>query len=214
MEERLFSDIAGVVGANASGCPTPVIVKYVRSIAIEVCDKTKFWRYVQPSIALNEGVATYDYELPDTTQVCSVVSCTMGDTELGRASIQEIRSRYSEWPEQGNLGRPRFLGELSTDTFSVAPIPDDKEYYVNMILALKPTSAAIGMDSNTFDELELAITHGVLQHLFAIPNEPWTDTEIASYHARQYTYKVAERRTKVSLGNAGNSLGIKLPRVF
>jgi hypothetical protein len=79
-----------------------------------------------------------------------------------------------------------------------------------MFLALRPTPDATGMDKTAFDECEQLITHGVLQHLHTLPDKSWTDYNLASYHAKQYTYKTALRRAKANLGATRAPLTVRM----
>ena len=93
------------------------------------------------------------------------------------------------------------ITQLDPDHFSVAPIPDDAESYdVRMIVCLKPLRTATSMDKSVLDELENVIMHGALQHLLVLPDRSWSDRELASYHAKQYIFKLQERRARANLG--------------
>lgn len=106
---------------------------------------------------------------------------------------------------------PRVITQISPDQFIVIPPPDaSRQYMLRMIYALKPTRAATGIPAVIFDELEDVIMHGALQDLLVIPNMAWSDRELASYHARQYTYHVAERRARANLGNARGTMTAKM----
>jgi hypothetical protein len=97
---------------------------------------------------------------------------------------------------------PRIITQLSSDQFVVLPSPDDeKAYTLRLIYALKPKRTATGMPEHIFDELEDVIFHGTLQDLLVMPNQSWKDRELASYHARQFTYAVTERRARANIGN-------------
>ena len=55
-------------------------------------------------------------------------------------------------------------------------------------------------------DLEDVIVHGALQHLLALPQVNWSDRELSSYHAKQFTFQLAERRARANLGNARGPL--------
>lgn len=106
---------------------------------------------------------------------------------------------------------PRIITQISPDQFVVIPPPDaSRTYTLRMIYALKPTRSATGIPAVIFDELEDVIMHGALQELLVIPGMAWSDRELASYHARQYTYHVAERRARANLGNARGTMTAKM----
>lgn len=106
---------------------------------------------------------------------------------------------------------PRSITQLTPEQFVLLPAPDDsREYMLRLIYALKPARNATGIPSVIFEELEDAIVHGTLQELLVIPNMAWSDRELASYHARQYTYQTSERRARANLGNVRGTMTAKM----
>lgn len=106
---------------------------------------------------------------------------------------------------------PRSICQVTPDKFIVLPLPNaDVTYTMRMFLALKPKRTATAMDEIIFDDLEDVIVHGALQHLLVLPNSNWTDRELAAYHAKQYTFQIAERRARANLGNARGTMRAKM----
>jgi hypothetical protein len=108
---------------------------------------------------------------------------------------------------------PMAICQLSPDKYIILPLPDnDRVYEMRMFLALKPKRTATGMDEVMFDELEDVIMHGALQHLLVLPNVPWSDRELASYHARQYIFHLNERRARANLANMRGTVMARMQR--
>lgn len=108
-------------------------------------------------------------------------------------------------------GEPRFITQITPDKFIVLPLPDNnKTYTMRMFLALKPKRTATGMDEVAFNELEDTIMHGALQDLMLLPNVPWSNPDLASYHARQYVFTTTERRARANLGNVRGSFRVRM----
>jgi hypothetical protein len=106
---------------------------------------------------------------------------------------------------------PQSITQISPDKFIILPLPDGNEtYQCRMFVALKPKKSATGMDSVIFDDLEEVIMHGTLQHLLVLPNTNWSDRELAAYHAKQYSYQIAERRARANLGNARGMMRVRM----
>lgn len=210
MANRTFISLENKLAANVPGCPRPTIEQFVRDIAIEVCEKTLVWRYEQDPLSLTAGVYDYDYDVPTDAEVVSVIYAALNSgtefvNSLTPATQEDLHRMYPDWPsaDVNKRASPRYLSQLMPNSFVVAPVPDSaRAYAVKMFLALRPTQTATGMDKTAFDECDQLITHGVLQHLHTIPDKSWTDYGLASYHAKQYTYKTALRRAKVNLGAA------------
>ena len=106
---------------------------------------------------------------------------------------------------------PRVFTQVTPDRFVVLPLPgDDEPYRLRLFYALKPKQDAESMPAAIMDDLSEAIIHSALQELLVISNKPWTDRELASYHAKQYAFKVTERRARANLGNARATMSVKM----
>jgi hypothetical protein len=106
---------------------------------------------------------------------------------------------------------PRALTQVTPDKFIILPLPDDAQVYqCRMFVALKPKRNAAGMDAFILDELEEVVMHGALQHLLVLPNQAWSDRELAAYHAKQYAFQIAERRARANLGNQRGTLRARM----
>lgn len=213
MADRDFVSLEPDIASSVPGCPRPTIIQHVRRTAIEVCEKTLVWRFEQDPIRLTGGVYEYEYDVPNNAEVCGLIHSTINGRPLNPATQEQIHAVHPSWPSADTTlrGTPQYVGQFDPDHFVVALVPDALTTYdVKMFLALKPTLAATGMAQTPFDECEQLIVHGVLQHLLVMPNKSWTDRELASYHAKQYTYKTAQRRAKANLGVARASLSVQM----
>lgn len=102
---------------------------------------------------------------------------------------------------------PRYITQLTPEKYIVLPLPGaDQVYTLRMFYALKPSKAASGMDEVVMAELEDAIIHGALQQLLVMPKVSWNDNTLASYHARQFLFRLTERRARANLNNNRSSL--------
>lgn len=212
MVERLFSTMESLLAPSVPGVPLPMMVNYVRTAAIEACEKTFAWRFQQEDVRLTPGVYEYEYEVPADTEVCGVIHVANNGEPISFIVQEDLHGYYPDWPATATTkrGTPRFVTQFEPDHFLVAPVPDNaKTYDLRMFLALKPTPDAEGMDKTVFDELEQVIMHGALQHLLVLPDKSWSDRELATYHAKQYTYKTASRRAKANLGVGRGRLRVR-----
>jgi len=100
-----------------------------------------------------------------------------------------------------DAGTPVTFTQLTPDKYVLLPLPDDSGAVLRLVYALKPTRAAAGMDTSVLSEIEDAVVHGALQYLLVLPNVPWSDRELAAYHAKQFRAAVTRRRARANLGN-------------
>lgn len=106
---------------------------------------------------------------------------------------------------------PQSITQINPDRYVILPLPDDQvTYQCRMFVALKPKRNATGMEEFIFDELEEVIMHGALQHLLVLPNQAWSDRELAAYHAKQYVYQTSERRARANLGNVRGTMRARM----
>lgn len=106
---------------------------------------------------------------------------------------------------------PQSITQISPDKYVVLPLPGaDETYQCRMFLALKPKRSATAMDEVIFDELEEVVMHGALQHLLVLPNQAWSDRELAAYHAKQYVFQTSERRARANLGNVRGTMRARM----
>lgn len=218
MASRDFSTLASRMNPSVPGCPLPMLIQYIRESAIRTCERTLAWRYEQPTFALTPGQYEYTYQRPTDTDVHSIISVTLNDSPLRTSTLEEATSLYPQWGRASTTaediaefgGEPRIISQVNSNKYVVLPTPDaQKTYTMRMIYALKPSRDALDMDKEVFDELESVIMHGALQELLVIPNVGWNNNTLATYHARQYSYRVAEHRANSNLGNMRASLTVR-----
>lgn len=213
MPVRDFITLEPRMAPSVPGCPRPTIIQHVRDAAIEVCKKTLAWRFEQDFVRLTPGVYSYDFDTPDYTEATGIISATVNGVPLVHMTQEELHSSAPMWPsaDSSTWGSPATISQIGIGTFVLEPVPDASlAYDVKMFLALKPTRDAVGMDNAVFDALEQLILHGALQHLLVLPNKPWSDRELATYHAKQYTFKTSSFRADANLGASRSSLSVKM----
>lgn len=102
---------------------------------------------------------------------------------------------------------PRVITQLTSDKYVILPLPGNEQVYtIRMFYALKPSRTATGMDEMVLNELEDIIVHGALQQLLVMPKVVWNDNTLAAYHAKQFLFRLTERRARANLGNTRSSM--------
>lgn len=208
---RAFSSMERIIAPNVPGCPEPTITQFVRAAAIEVCERTLMWRYEQPVVTTVAGTYLYDYSPPSGAEVCGVFHATLDSQPIKPMTLEEVNTAYPDWPSDDTTKRaqPMLYTQLDPDQFALVPVPDASTYSIKMFLALRPTPAATEMDATAFDELEREIEHAALQRLLVLPDKSWTDRELAVYHAKQLSFKLAMRRAKANIGVPRGSVRVR-----
>jgi hypothetical protein len=212
MTMRAFSTLAPKVATSLPECPHPLIVQHIRDAARRVCERSLAWWYEEPPFALTPGERRYTFPKPVDTEVQAVMAAALDGQPVHVAPVSPAA------PVRANLsvvdpGQPRVLTQVSAHEFIVLPPPDsEKVYTLHLVYALKPARGAQEMDEQVFDMLELPIMHYALQTLLVIPDKPWTDREVATYHARQFLFTVTEARAQANLATFRTPLVAQAPR--
>jgi len=222
MARRTFASLAARINPSVPGCSLPLIVQYTRNAARVTCERTLAWRYEQPAFSLVPGTYRYDYNLPTDTDIAALLHTALNENEtLAPIALETAARLFPGWVRAStttqdiadNGSQPRCLTQVAPTQYLVLPPPDAAETYtLRMIYALKPTRSASDMDEAVMDELEDAIVSKALQDLLVLPNTPWLDRELASYHAKQFLARVMEYRAHANLGHMRAALTARAPR--
>lgn len=201
MAIRLFSDLISRVSPNAPGCPDPVLQDYIRNAAIDVCERTNAWKYEHPIVLTVAGTYEYNFVPETDSEVYSVLTASINGTPMVKTTLDVVNQAYPKYPSSVEEERatPRYILQIDPATFHVALVPDNDTDEITMYISQRPTRAATGMKESVMDDLEDAIMHGALQQLLTLPERPWSNTELAAYHAKQYIFKVTERRARATI---------------
>lgn len=208
---RQFATLTPKLQASVPGCPHGTILQYIRDAAIRACERTLAWRHQVPVFNFTPGVQEYPFVTPANTNAHAILEVLVNNWPMRRLTLNQATAAYPQWTVSGS---PRVVTQLGPASYAVLPVPDTaRPYQCRMFLALKPSRDAVLMDVAVFDELEEVIMHGALQHLLVLPDQIWSDRELAAYHAKQFVFQVAERRARAELGNARATLVVQ-PQPF
>lgn len=202
MATALFSTMINRLAANAPGAPHPVLTSHIRTAAISACERTGAWRYEHATITTVAGTYEYAFVPQSGAEVHTILTASINGANLPSKTLEEIHRLYPKYPSSVTAERttPQYIFQNNPDTFHVALVPDNGTDKIEMFVVQKPLRTATGMEGTVMDDLEDVIVHGALQSLLTMPETTWSDTELAAYHAKQFTFKVSERRARANLG--------------
>ncbi len=204
-----FDSILHKVSGHASQAPKAVIMDAFRTAAREICEEAKVWEFHLPRRNLTAGVASYDYdELPEGAQVNTITRARINGEDMKVVSRDEFDECFPLWPDVDMLGQPTTFAHDPNNAddetvFIVEPVPDGvMPYTVAVSMTLVPTRDALGLPSDLMDKIEDALVSWGLHSALVIPRQPWSNTELASFHGRQYRSMVNRLRADQNLSAA------------
>lgn len=185
------------------GCLIPVAENAIRNAAIEFCRRTNAWRYDADPIVVVAGVADYDLDVPSGSGAALIRSAEF-TTSGGALAMLDPKS-----PDQLDEIMPGWKTEQSAVVYYTSPSPDvitlaglpEEAGTLKLVLALVPTRASTGIDQSIHEQHLDAITHGAAARLMAMPKKPWSDPNMAAYHAGEFANVITGTKVSAARGN-------------
>jgi len=223
-----FEDQTEELIVRLPAAPFEVVLDALVAAAREVCERAEVWRFVwldrvdaQATITFADGGPTYgsfpptgdasvDYEVAAIADVHTVRAVRTRDT--GSVLLQQIgkEALFQQYPQVA-LAFGRIDGEplyyyIDEDNAGppllyFVPCPEKPGgMQVRMELTLKSKLSAAVMDAVVWDKIRDVVLHGVMQRMLTIQDVAWTDLELASYHARQFVFRLSQLQHADNLG--------------
>lgn len=183
---KLWSDFYDLVAPDLPGCSFVAIDIALRQSALAFCEQSLAWKYEHPSVSVVAGTATYAFVPPAGAVVHAITYAEFEAKEI-ESHAGESNIRIAEWRNQ--TGAPEYILGGAT-SLTLAPKPAAAGT-LTMIVVLKPSPTATGIDDVLFNEYREAIVHGALARLMLSPKKPYTNAQLAQYHQQQFTIKTA-----------------------
>jgi hypothetical protein len=190
---KLWSDFYDLLLPDAPGCPLVAAGFAVRQSAIAFCEQSLAWRYVHPDIAVLAGTAEYAF-IPLTGAAVHTIIYAELDGKQIRSDVGEGDIKINDW--RNTPGVPEYVLSGST-SMRLVPEPN-ASHTLKLIVALKPTFDATGIDDEIFAEYREAIIHGALAKLMLSPKKPYSNPTLAQFHQQQSVIKTGQAGIKVA----------------
>ena len=216
MATALYSSAAPEIAAMVSGCPAPIIERYISKVVIELCRRASVWRSNLAPLPLVAGTYNYAAIVPASTVIHNILHANLNVViALSKAPLRiltdvQVADMYPMWPDLVNTGQPTAIFQSGPDSINVYPVPNTVSAYNIFLLAvLRPTAAATGWDAALNDEFREVIYHGTLYYLMLMPNRVWTDQTQAQFHGKIYTNLIVDARAKANKSYTRANLYVK-----
>jgi hypothetical protein len=176
----------------------------LRQSAISFCEQSLAWKYQHSPIEVLPGIAEYALVSPAEAVVHTLTYVALEGRELSavaEADLEVLRN---------SSGTPAYV--LAGAAFiELIPAPDSGGILL-LSVALKPSPSASGIDNAIFDEYRHAIAHGALARLMLSPRKPYTNVQLAQYHAQQFAIRSADAGTRAARSHTRAPLRTRIMR--
>lgn len=158
----------------AANCPEPTMVEHIREAAIELCQRTRCWRFTDTFETMGDEQEIIC--VPPYASLFEIEEARFDDRKLERSAIHSDMM-------MADLGQPKYLTQLAYNSVTLQP-PGKGSLWISMFL--KPSQNADMLPDILVDEFGTAIGHGALSTLLLLPNEPFTNPQQGIYYGQLF----------------------------
>lgn len=192
-----YSQWLSVILVDVPECPKALAIEAVRQKTIEFCAKSRFWRKELDGFYTIATNSEYEVTTPTDSTVADILKIKVNKQPLEPKTQDDLESMYSEWREVNGCPQYFFLRDTSIIVF--VPIPDTA-YPVRLLVSLKPTQAAQGVDQIIFEEYKDAIKHGALAYLMQMAEKSWSNPNLSVFHDAKFNDAINRAKSRADHG--------------
>lgn len=188
-----WSGFFDFISSDVPGCTQLSMRFALRQSAIAFCEQSLAWRVDHDPVAVITAISKYPFSPPAEAVVHAITYAAFNGKEI-KSRESENSIYMADWRNQ--TGAPQYvLGGATALTIVPKPSSDG---VLTMTVALKPSFDAAGIDDSLFDEFREAIVHGALASLMLSPKKPYSDAQLANYHAQLFRIKTGQAGVRVA----------------
>ena len=196
----LFVDLVREISLDVPGCPDFLVEPEILNAAIAFCEESEVYT-AQLTGTTVAGDDTYTVVTPTDTKLVSLLAVNIDNKPVN--GMTEISRFYN--PEKRTGTPTEFYAR--DNSFVFVPTPNKVMDYL-LLVSLKPTRTADGLDDNVTDDWYKAITQLALHNLTVIPERAWTSPVIAQTAFMTYQQELS----KAKLRRAGRQRVVRKTR--
>jgi hypothetical protein len=192
---------------DVKGCEPELAVKHIRQAAIAFCDQSNVLVKDLTAFDTVALTATYALVMPTDTDIAQVIEVFANGVKLEAKSRDDLIERYGDLSQA--FGNEKYYYQEANNSITLCPIPT-AVVTLRVKVSLKPNRTAATLEDWIANKYYDAIAHGAKARLFEIPEKPWSNAQLSSYHASQFNSSVSAARRSASSGMARSPSRTKL----
>lgn len=193
--------------------PSIVAEQAIRNSVIEFCTETRYLQTDLDSISAISGVSQYDLDAETGYVVVDVMQAWYGSSLLVPKSTEQLSQIYRNTDWRTVSGNPYYFFREKATQVTLVPTPQKTEANkLNVRVAIAPTRAASGVDSEIYERFLEEIAFGARGRLYNTPGQPYANPKLALEYSKRFNDAMAEVRTRVYKGLTRASVNIEFQR--
>ena len=176
----------------APGVSDPTAYFAIRQAAIEFCERTRAWRYDDELAVTAEqvdGIST-----PSNSVILDIEGVWFDGTKLKPKSPGTLDTLVPNWRSGATkpTTKPKYVTQTELNTFRLVPFMAGT---VKFSIFLKPSQDATEVPDFMVDQYRETIAHGALARILLIPNQSFTNPEMAAAFGMAFQQKLDGKST-------------------
>ena len=188
----------------APGCATPTAHFGIRQAAIEFCERTRLWRSEDEFDVTLEGCEAV--MSPEGSEILEFEKALFNDQPLIPKTTAWLDTNENGWRSGTHTGRPRYITQTAPDTVTLVPKEAGR---LKMYLWLKPAQECTELPDFLAGKYRETIAFGALSRILIIPNQSFTNVEMAGAFSQMFETRLGGQSTKGSIGQQRAALRTK-----
>lgn len=188
------------VKTHAPSAPEPLIARYIREAAQELCQHSRLWRRSE-RFALTmpdcQGVLTD----PDQA-IVGIDNARLDGTSLEPVTIWWLDEAHPGWEEREEEAAARYITQTGPDRVTVFPRQSGE---LSVRLILKPSRTAETLPAFLLEHHEAAIGKGAAGRVLATPGE-WANPELGMVMLGEFERLKATTKITAAKGQQGGRI--------
>lgn len=174
----------------------PTAYVAIRQACIQFCERTRLWREEDAFNAISgEDVLIVP---PMGAEVIDFDRVAFGTGEpLTPKTTGWLDANMYGWRTNEAPGTPRYVTQIAQNTLMLVPGASGS---AKVSLWLKPSQDCIDVPAFLPRQHRETIAHGALARILAIPNQPYTDLQMAGTYLSLFTAKLESMATRGTTG--------------
>lgn len=158
--------------------PVPLVDYWLRTAAIEFCERSKCHLVGLASLDSVANQGSYVIALAADTDLVELAAVRYQGETLDPVSPTFLETSYDDW--ESEVGCPEFYTQPDPSTVTLVPAPDASvAAAIRLRAAIKPGTAATGVDDWLFTKYHTQIAAGAKSKLMAMVSKPWSNPDEA-----------------------------------
>ncbi len=197
-----------LVKQHCDQVPDPVLLTAIRAAACDFCEKSLAYRADFDPLIIIAGMSEYEMDPPDIeTRVVTPLYVELDGEKLTETCEDAMPVA---WRAEA-AGKTKNYLVMAAQSLWLYPTPATASTTGLFIrAALKPTRISTGVEDVLLEDHGETIAHAAVARIMEISKKPWSDAQLAVYHAGKYAESLAVAKLRSRKGNTMADLRVQV----